>query len=98
MFTNNPFAALTEVLPANVMQVYVVLMVLAVVAGTLVRHRAQRAAPKYFSTVGGRSKSKGSRRRRRRPSMVSLAIKTGRGGCPGVRGILQRRAAGSPIC
>ena len=35
MFTSNPFAALTEVLPASVMQVYVVLMVLAVVAGTL---------------------------------------------------------------
>ena len=29
MFTSNPFAALTEVLPASVMQVYVVLMVLA---------------------------------------------------------------------
>ena len=35
MFTSNPFAALTEVLPANFMRIYVVLMVLAVVAGTL---------------------------------------------------------------
>jgi len=35
MFTNNPFAALTEYFPPLVMQVYLVLMTLAVVAGTL---------------------------------------------------------------
>lgn len=35
MFTNNPFAALTDVLPALAMQVYLVLMAFAVVAGTL---------------------------------------------------------------
>ena len=35
MFTNNPFATLADFLPGNAMQVYVVLMVLAVIGGTL---------------------------------------------------------------
>ena len=35
MFTNNPFAALTDFLPPAGMQVYIVLMMLAVVIGTL---------------------------------------------------------------
>ena len=34
MFTNNPFAALSSMVPAGVMQVYVVLMIVAVIAGT----------------------------------------------------------------
>jgi hypothetical protein len=35
MFTHNPFAALTDFFPPRVMQVYLVLMALAVVVGTL---------------------------------------------------------------
>ncbi len=35
MFTNNPFAAVTDFLSPLAMQVYLVLMVLAVVIGTL---------------------------------------------------------------
>src|SRR3954465_6680962 len=35
MFTNNPFAALSDVLPPLVMQLYIVVMTFAVVAGTL---------------------------------------------------------------
>lgn len=35
MFTSNPFAALTDVMPSLLMQVYIVLMALAVIAGTL---------------------------------------------------------------
>ncbi len=35
MFTNNPFAALADLLPALAMQVYIVLMTLAVLGGTL---------------------------------------------------------------
>ena len=35
MFANNPFAALTDFFPPLVMQVYLVLMTLAVVVGTL---------------------------------------------------------------
>ena len=85
MFTNNPFAALSDVLPASVMQIYVVLMVLAgASAGTLVRHRAQGQRQSISSTIGA-----DRRARRRKPSsggeMVSLAVKTGRRGCPRVR-------------
>ena len=41
MFTNNPYAALTDFLPPLVMQVYIVLMTLAVIVGTLldVQHK-----------------------------------------------------------
>ena len=40
MFTNNPFAALTDFLSAGVMQGYVAIMVLLVVGGTLCRANA----------------------------------------------------------
>jgi hypothetical protein len=35
MFTSNPFTALTESVPASVMQIYIVLMIVAVAIGTL---------------------------------------------------------------
>jgi hypothetical protein len=75
MFANNPFAALTNVLPANAMQIYVVLMVLAVIAGTLfdVIHKG---SAKYFFENWRRSESKGSHRVGG-GDMVSLALKTG---------------------
>ena len=73
MFANNPFAALTDVLPAHAMQIYVVLMVLAVFVGTLY-DIAHKGSAKYFfenwrksknaSPVGG-------------GEMLSLAVKTG---------------------
>ena len=75
MFANNPFAALSGVLPANAMQVYLVLMVLAVLAGTLydVMHKG---SAQYFFQNWRRSKSKGAS-----PvggaEMVALAVKTG---------------------
>ena len=75
MFTNNPFAALSNALPASVMQIYVVLMVLAVVAGTLF-DIVHKGSARYFFDNWRKSKSKG-------PQgvgggdMVSLAIKTG---------------------
>ena len=75
MFANNPFAALTDVLPANAMQIYVVLMVLAVIAGTLF-DIIHKGSAKYFFENWRKSKNKGSQ-----PvgggEMVSLAIKTG---------------------
>jgi hypothetical protein len=75
MFTNNPFAALAEVLPANAMQIYVVLMVLAVFFGTLydIMHKGSAT---YFFANWRKSRNKSSQ-----PvdggEMVSLAIKTG---------------------
>ena len=75
MFTNNPFAALTEILPANVMQAYVVLMVVAVVAGTLF-DIVHKGSAKYFFESWRRSKRKGLHGVGG-ADMVSLAIKTG---------------------
>jgi len=74
MFTNNPFTALTEVLPANVMQIYVVLMLLAVIAGTLF-DIVHKGSAKYFFENWRRSKDKGQGVGG--GDMASLAIKTG---------------------
>ena len=94
MFTNNPFAALTDVLPANVMQIYVVLMVLAVVAGTLF-DIVHKGSAKYFFDNWRRSKSKGAQASRRRRDGVARH-QDRPGGRPGVRGILQRAPPGRP--
>jgi hypothetical protein len=74
MFTNNPFAALTEVLPANVMQIYVVLMLVAVIAGTLF-DIVHKGSAKYFFENWRRSKGNGQGVGG--GDMASLAIKTG---------------------
>jgi hypothetical protein len=75
MLTSNPFAALTDALPANAMQIYVVLMAVAVFAGTLfdVIHKG---SAKYFFENWRRSKNKGPQGVGR-ADMASLAIKTG---------------------
>ncbi len=75
MFTNNPFAALTDVLPANVMQIYLVLMVLAVIAGTLF-DIIHKGSAKYFFENWRKSKNKGPQQVSS-GDMVALAIKTG---------------------
>ena len=75
MFTNNPFAALTDVLPANAMQIYVSLMVLAVLAGTLF-DIVHKGSAKYFFENWRRSKGKAPRQVSG-GDMVSLAVRTG---------------------
>jgi hypothetical protein len=60
MFSHNPFAALTDHLPAVAMQVYVVVMALAVLAGTLF-DVAHKGSSKYFFEHWRESKRKGSR-------------------------------------
>ena len=75
MFTNNPFAALSGVLPANAMQIYIVLMVLAVFFGTLY-DIIYKGSAKYFFANWRKSKSKGARQVDG-AEMASLAIKTG---------------------
>ena len=75
MFTNNPFAALTEVLPANAMQIYLALMVLAVVAGTLF-DIVHKGSAKFFFESWRKSKSKGAVQVGG-AEMVSIAVKTG---------------------
>ena len=75
MFATNPFAAMADMLPANAMQIYVVLAVLAVVAGVLY-DIAHKGSAKYFFANWRTTKAKASQ-----PvgggEMVSIAIKTG---------------------
>jgi hypothetical protein len=61
MFTNNPFAAAAQVLSAAFMQWFLVLMVAAVVAGTLF-DIAHKGSARYFFAHWRKSRAKGSRR------------------------------------
>jgi hypothetical protein len=60
MFTNNPFAALTDFFPPLVMQVYLALMTLAVVVGTLfdVYHKG---SAKFFALRQEKSRAAATR-------------------------------------
>lgn len=75
MFTNNPFAALADALPANAMQIYIALMALAVFLGTLfdVYHKG---SAKYFFASWRNSRDKASRQLGG-GELASLAVKTG---------------------
>jgi hypothetical protein len=71
MFTNNPFAALTDFWPPLVMQVYVVLMIVLVAAGTLF-DIVHKGSARYFFNNWRKTKSKhvdGG-------ELVSIAVKT----------------------
>lgn len=48
MFTSNPFAELTVFLPANAMQIYIALMIMAVAVGTIADMLHKRSG-KYFA-------------------------------------------------
>ena len=74
MFSNNPFAALTESVPAGAMQAYVVLVVLAVVAGVLF-DMAHKGSAKYFFANMRKSKGKGQRQVEG-GEMLSIAVQT----------------------
>ena len=75
MFTHNPFAALTDALPANALQIYLVLMVLAVFAGT-VFDVIHKGSAKYFFANWRKSKGKAPQQVSG-GEMASIAIKTG---------------------
>ena len=75
MFTNNPFAALTDILPASFMQVYVILMLVAVVAGTLF-DVVHKGSARYFFNNWRKSKNKGAKQIGG-GEWVSLAVQTG---------------------
>ena len=75
MFTSNPFAALTNILPASFMQVYVILMLVAVVAGTLF-DVVHKGSAKYFFNNWRKSKNKGAKQIGG-GEWVSLAVQTG---------------------
>ena len=61
MFINNPFAALTEYFPPLVMQVYLVLMALAVVVGTLF-DVVHKGSAKFFAQRREKSEAAAQRR------------------------------------
>jgi hypothetical protein len=70
MFAQNPFAALNGVLPPSAMQVYVVLMVLAVIAGTLLDMVHKGSATYFFA------KSRKTRGQGKPVDTGSIAVKT----------------------
>jgi hypothetical protein len=74
MFTNNPFAALGDLLPPLVMQVYIVLMMVLVAAGTLF-DIVHKGSAKYFFDNWRKSKSTGQQVGG--GELLSLAVKTG---------------------
>ena len=75
MFTNNPFAALGSTVPAGVMQAYVLLMVVAVVAGTLF-DIVHKGSARYFFDNYRRSKGRGAKEVSG-GELASIAVKTG---------------------
>jgi hypothetical protein len=74
MFTNNAFAAAAQLLPAGFMQWYLVLMVLAVVAGTLI-DIVHKGSARYFFANWRKSKARGSRQIGG-GQIVSIAVET----------------------
>jgi hypothetical protein len=75
MFTHNPFAALGDLLPPLVMQLYIVLMIVLVAAGTLF-DIVHRGSAKYFFENWRKSRSKGPQQVGG-GELLSLGVKTG---------------------
>jgi hypothetical protein len=74
MFTGNPFAAVTDALSPLAMRLYIVLMILAVVVGTLI-DVARKGSRKFYEQRRERSKAF-STRQLRGGQALSLAIAT----------------------
>jgi hypothetical protein len=74
MFTNNPFAALTNFLSPAVMQAYVTIMILLVVAGTLF-DIIHKGSARYFFDNWRKSKSRGAKEVGS-GELVSIAVQT----------------------
>ncbi len=74
MFTSNPFAELSALIPPIVMQTYIVVMILMVAAGTLYDIVHKKSA-KYFFNNWRNAKNKGTRQVGG-GEMMSLAIQT----------------------
>lgn len=74
MLANNPFAALSDVVPPSAMQVYVVLMVLAVALGTLF-DIVHKGSARYFFENWRKSKSR-SEKSLDSGELISIAAKT----------------------
>ncbi len=75
MFTNNPFAELSASISPAVMQIYVIVMIVLVAAGTLF-DIVHKGSARYFFENWRRSKSKAAKSIGG-GELVSLAVKTG---------------------
>jgi hypothetical protein len=60
VFANNPFAALTDLLPAVAMQLYIILMILAVIVGTLF-DVVHKGSAKFFAERREKSHARATR-------------------------------------
>jgi hypothetical protein len=76
MFANNPYATLSDFLPPTFMQVYVVVMILAVIAGTLF-DVVHKGSAKYFFENWRKSKGRKGSKPVGGGELVSIALKTG---------------------
>jgi hypothetical protein len=74
MFTSNPFADLTAFLPPALMQAYIILMILAVAAGTLF-DVVHKSSGKYFAQYKEKTKARATRQVSGAES-ASLAVRT----------------------
>ena len=74
MFTSNPFAELAAFLPAIAMQVYIVLMILAVAVGTLL-DMIHKNSGKFFAEQRKKSKAAATKKLSGAES-ASIAVKT----------------------
>ncbi len=70
MFAQNPFAALNSALPPSAMQIFIVLMVLAVIVGTLL-DMAHKGSATYFFAKARKTRGQG-----RPVDKTSIAVKT----------------------
>ncbi len=74
MFTSNPFADLTIFLPPIAMQVYIILMIFAVIVGTLL-DMTHKNSGKFFATQFQKSKADATRKLTGAES-AAIAVKT----------------------
>ncbi|MGE4616483.1 MAG: adenylyl-sulfate reductase, partial [Gammaproteobacteria bacterium] len=74
MFTSNPFADLTVFLPPLAMQIYIVLMIFAVVIGTVL-DMLHKSSAKYFALDLKKSRAVATRRLSATET-ASLAVRT----------------------
>jgi len=74
MITSNPFAELSVLIPPAVMQAYVILMVLAVIGGTLLDIRHKKSAKYFFEK--GQSLKQFALREVNRAEKIRIAVST----------------------
>lgn len=75
MFGTNPFASLTGVLPASFMKTFLVVMVIAVILGTVI-DMVHKGSARYFFANSRKAKTRKGARRLGGGEMMSIAAQT----------------------